>query len=942
MFSAKQREIPLPTMTANLSSVPEQISELASLFPASVALRQGDSEWKYETLDRKADQFAGYLATLGAGPGTTVAICMERCFDWIAAALGIMRAGAAYVPLDSSWPDARLRYAIDDSGAVALVARTTLLARLQGGLHGIDPCRDVAAIAAAPEIPPHALDPGEIAYLIYTSGSSGTPKGVEITHANLSHLAAWHCEAFAVSRHDRASHLAGLGFDAAVWEIWPHLCAGATLCLADDAIRSSPELIQDWMLKERVTVGFVPTVHAAPLLSMEWPSTTALRFLLTGGDALPRGPEAGLPFQVVNNYGPTECTVVATSGVLKAGAAGRPAIGEAILGVVVYLLDEECKPVADGETGEIYIGGAGVGRGYRNLPESTERAFLPDPFAKRPGARMYRTGDRASKRPDGQIEFRGRLDRQTKIRGHRVELDEISNVLADHPGVRFATVAASVSVAGENHLLAYVLLNENRDHPTERQLQDHLLHRLPNWMVPSTFVRLQSIPVSPNGKLDLALLPPPSAANVMDDQDHGRPASPVAEQLLAIVRDVLESDRVTAADNFFLAGGHSLLGMQLVMRVSKAFGVDLSLQQLFEAPTVERLARVVSTKSDEKRLAAIWADLLGRNHIDADSNFFELGGSPDQINELGSRIFAQTGRRVAADLLRANPTVGLQARLVNEPCDDAPDLPPGVLALQPHGTRNTIFWVHHLLANLAKAVGGDQPLLSVALAEEDVAALGKRPSFEAIAARLVSKILTTRPSGPYTIGGFCLGGILAFEIASQLRAAGHEVPLLVLLDPPDPLFLESRDTLTPRLSDPRYALRRAARLGPRSILFKLRERVLKQFGQSEAGKFGATGVRGVREMIETAAFAYRPGKYEGKVVLLLAADHPPHVNFLPGWQAVISRDLHAQYVDAHHSDLTDAENLRTVVDAIAPYLYPAGRDAAPPLARAAAGTPAGK
>ena len=286
--------------------------------------------------------------------------------------------------------------------------------------------------------------------MIYTSGSTGVPKGVEITHANLSHLVRWHRDTFSVTRQDRASHLAGLGFDAAVWEIWPHLAAGATVCLADDAVRSSPELMQQWMIRERVTIGFVPTVHAAPMMAMEWPATTALRVLLTGGDVLHHAPPAQLPFDVVNNYGPTECTVVATSSVLKPGSHGAPPIGRPIAGTSVYLLDEYGEQVPDGSTGEIYIGGSGVGRGYRNLPESTERSFLPDPFAGASGARMYRTGDRGVRRPDGEIEFRGRLDRQTKIRGQRVELDEIGSILTHHPSIDFATAITNISEGGEN------------------------------------------------------------------------------------------------------------------------------------------------------------------------------------------------------------------------------------------------------------------------------------------------------------------------------------------------------------------------------------------------------------------------------------------------------------------------------------------------------------
>jgi len=576
-------------------TVSEQISESRNRFPHAVALNWGNGQLSYLDLDRRANRFAGYLNRLGLAEGDTVAVCMERSCDWIVAALGTMRAGAAYVPLDSSWPDSRLRFAVEDSGSTVLVARAGLLDRLQVKALGVEPCRDAAAIATAPEAVRRPIPPKSLAYIIYTSGSSGVPKGVEIEHANLSHLIRWHQDNFRVTRHDRASHLAGLGFDAAAWEIWPHLAAGATLCLADDVVRASPALMQQWIVRERVTIAFIPTCLAAPMLNMEWPASTDLRLLLTGGDVLHHAPAAELPFDVVNNYGPTECTVVATSCVVDPGMQGVPPIGRPIAGASVYLLSETGEAVPDGRVGEIYIGGSGVGRGYRNLPEATERSFLPDPFAGVGGARMYRTGDRGVRRPDGEIEFHGRLDRQTKIGGRRVELDEIGSTLIEHPSIDFATAVSDTSQGRENPLVAYILLRENAIVPTVHELQRHLLRSLPTYMIPDTFVRLDALPLSPNGKLELAMLPPPTQANLLDRVPAELPATPFQERVLTAVRELLDNDTVGLEDNFFLAGGHSLLGMQLVMRLRDAFGVDLSLRQLLDAPTVERLALLVET-----------------------------------------------------------------------------------------------------------------------------------------------------------------------------------------------------------------------------------------------------------------------------------------------------------------------------------------------------------
>ena len=581
----------MQSMTGQVLPVSEQISRLRDICPHSIALSWGDRQMSFAELNRQADRLAGYLVHRGVVPGDTVAICVERSFDWIVAALAVMRAGAAYLPLDPAWPDARLRFAVNDSHATVLVARGALLDRLDLKVNGIDPSRDALAIAAFHAAPrPVSLE--SLAYVIYTSGSTGTPKGVEITHANLCHLIHWHREAFDVTPQDRASHLAGLGFDAAAWEIWPHLAAGATVCLANDAARLSPELLRQWLIRERITIAFVPTIHAMSLMAMPWPATTSLRFLLTGGDVLQRQPTANLPFHVVNNYGPAECTVVSTSAVLKPGSHGVPSIGRPIAGTSVYLLDEAGRVVRDGIPGEICIGGGGVGRGYRNLPDSTRQCFLPDPFAGTPAARMCRTGDFGMRRPDGEIEFCGRRDRQTKIRGQRVELDEIGSVLMRHPGVDFAVVVTRIPIEGDNELVAHVLARKDAAAPTAHELREHLLHSLPDYMIPREFRRLSELPLSANGKLDLKMLAPPAKAHD-SETENTQVASPTEEKLLVLMQEILKNNAVRAQDNFFLAGGHSLLAMQLVMRVRDAFGVEMTLRQLFEAPTVERLALLV-------------------------------------------------------------------------------------------------------------------------------------------------------------------------------------------------------------------------------------------------------------------------------------------------------------------------------------------------------------
>jgi amino acid adenylation domain-containing protein len=897
--------------------VPEQISAIAQLFPDSVALSYGDQQLKYGELVQRVDRFAAYIAQLGVGPGSTAAICMERSFDWIVAALGIMRAGAAYVPLDNAWPDSRLSFALDDSNATVMVAKSALLDRLDTRICGVDPGRDADRIAAVPELVPAPVDPESLAYVIYTSGSTGTPKGVEITHANLSHLVQWHRNAFNMTARDRASHLAGLGFDAAVWELWPNLCAGAAISLAPDTVRSSPHLLQQWLLSERVTISFVPTVHAAALMSMDWPAATALRVMLTGGDVLHQGPARPLPFEVINNYGPTECTVVATSSVLQVGQMGRPAIGRPIAGASVYLLDECGANVADGAIGEIYIGGEGVGQGYRNLPESTARCFVRDPFSGEQGNRMYRTGDYGRRRPDGEIEFCGRSDRQVKIRGQRVELDEIASALSRHPAIEFAAVNFKPSEAGDNQLVAYVLPKESVHLPGAAELQKHLQLKLPNYMIPAVFMQLNSLPLSPSAKVDPALMEQPGNTHPLEGTAESAAALPIAQKLLTMFQDILRNPEMTEDDNFFLTGGHSLLGMQLVTRLHTMFGVELTFQEIFEAPTVKSLAPLVSAKSREHRLTLIWEDLLGRKKLALDDDFFEQGGNTRLLADLQQRIVAEFGRNVSFADLFDHPTIRRHAELIQRGMTNPPLLPPGVLVLHPHGTRQNIFWLHTLPVRLAKELGSDQPFFFVTFTATDIAVLGERPAMKDVAAYVLRKILATQPKGPYIIGGACVGSVLAYEVASQLRAAGEVVSFLLLLDAPTQPYLKSSRALTTRLKHPRFYLYRAARVvGWRNSLANLYGRTIQSFPGSIRSRFPAIENNVAHRMLEKAAFDYQPAKYEGKVLLLLAKERDPIFDFLPGWKSLVRKDLEVFYVHGRHRDMVTSKNVREVANLI--------------------------
>ncbi len=609
------------------------------------AVRDGEDTYSYRLLDQRVSQLELCLRRAGVRHGDAVVVGLERGFDWVSSTLALLRMGAAYVPVDDEWGGERLRFIISDSGARVVIARNALLSSLglaSYNFRAAAPSRSPQDLSEPmgfdPQFAPTqeeetslpssaeegtSAGPDSLAYIIYTSGSTGLPKGVEITHANLNHLIDWHLQAFDVTEKDVASHVAGLGFDAAGWEVWPYLVAGSTLTMPDNTVRTSPDLLREWMVEQGVTIGFAPTALAKFMITTSWAPTTSLRYLLTGGETLHHQPTVGLPFTVVNNYGPTECTVVATSGSLLPGSVSRPTIGKPILGTAIYILEKDGTPVQNGQPGEIVIGGPQVARGYKNLPELTQECFAPDPFSALPGARMYRTGDLGRRMEDGSIHFLGRADRQVKIRGQRVELEEIEVLLSQHPQVRFATVVARNNgdgdLSSEKSIVAYILPQEDSADAMElsvSELQKFMLARVPSYMLPSMYVRLSDLPLTPNGKVDEKRLPPPSQENALQFQEAAvrGPRSILEERLLDMVRALLHAESVTVEDDFFLVGGHSLLGTQLVLRVRAAFGVEMPLRALFEAPTVESLALVVEqmmraeleamTDEDAERLSA--------------------------------------------------------------------------------------------------------------------------------------------------------------------------------------------------------------------------------------------------------------------------------------------------------------------------------------------------
>jgi amino acid adenylation domain-containing protein len=592
----------------------ELVERRAHETPSAIAVTSGGRGLTFGELDRRASLLAHRLRSKVVGPDGVVGLCVERSEDLVVGALAILKAGGAYIPMDPSYPSKRLRFILGDAGASIVVTQQHLVERIMA--------EDVDVLLVDTDfegqsdfpLPPITtpVGPSSLAYVIYTSGSTGEPKGVEITHGNLLHLISWHRHAFGVTAEDRATQLAGPGFDAVVWEIWPYLAAGASVHVADELTRITPERLRDWLIHEGITLSFVPTVLAEQLIDLEWPGKVKLRTLLTGGDTLHRFPAVGLPFTLVNNYGPTETTVVATSGAVPARSTmeGVPTIGTPIDGAVAYIVDDQLQVMGPGTVGELLVGGGGVARGYRNRPELTAQKFLSNIWEPELSGRVYRTGDLVRLTPDGQLEFVGRADDQVKVRGQRVELGEIVAALNLHPHVRRAFVDIRPSPRGDNRLAAYVVPTDAAARDADA-LRTHLAETLPMHMVPTDFFWLPSLPTNQNGKVDrtaLAALHPTDRELTADSVG---PRREIEAVLATIVAELLELDSVGVEENFFTLGGHSLLGAQVIARIGDRFGVELPLRKIFDGPTVVEMAEEVER--------VLVADVEAMSEVEAES-----------------------------------------------------------------------------------------------------------------------------------------------------------------------------------------------------------------------------------------------------------------------------------------------------------------------------------
>ncbi len=588
-------------------TVADLIRMQANRRPEGIAVEFGREKLTYGQLNRQSDRLAAYLSGLGVTTETLVGICLDRSPDLVVGMLGILKAGGAYVPMDPDYPSARLKLMLEDSAAPVLITRSPLLDKfLETGAQIVCMDNDRVKIETAEPCPPaSAWGPSNLAYVIYTSGSTGRPKGVMVEHGGLANLIHWHIRNFSITPADRASMLASPAFDALCAELWPYLCQGATVVpMPRDILRAQPEAFKTWMESHGISVAFIPPALLEPLMEGGWKEGD-LKHVLTGGDVLHSHLTPNCRFRLWNNYGPTEATVLATSGEIfavthKSGDL-LPSIGRPIDNTRVYILPPHAgtgalEPVPPGLAGELCIAGDGLARGYLNRPDLTAEKFIDTTISGR-RQRVYRTGDAARFNPDGSIQYLGRLDHQVSLRGYRIELQEIETHLRSHGCVKDAVVILredKKDASGRKYLAAYITLAPDNGEPRFRtgELARWMTSRLPGHMIPSRFTVLDRLPVTPNGKIDRNALPATDPCHQAGAFE--APRTDTEQRLLEVWQQVLAVRDVGIHDNFFEIGGDSILSIRIVA-AARTRGMALGPGDLFRHQTVAELARVVKT-----------------------------------------------------------------------------------------------------------------------------------------------------------------------------------------------------------------------------------------------------------------------------------------------------------------------------------------------------------
>jgi amino acid adenylation domain-containing protein len=734
------------------ASIDELFENQARLRPEAIALEHHATLWSYRELNQRANRIAHRLRQAGVHAESLVGIYMERSTQMIAGMLAILKAGGAYVPIDPTYPAERRLLMLE--GVSLLLTTKKLAIEFADSAARVVCADDESVLRASGEDLPRLSNGESLAYVIYTSGSTGRPKGVAVMHRGVIRLFC-NTNFLTIDGSDVVAQILNVCFDAAMQEIWGALLTGARLVILDKEITLSPRRFKQELDRRGITVLMLTGV-VFNLMAREAPEAFAkLKYVAFGGEAAdPRSVAAvlkhGPPKHLLNAYGPTETSITATCAEIREvpeGAISIP-IGSPVSNTTIYLLDDHRSPVPIGVPGEIYIGGAGVARGYVGAPEFTAERFVKDPFSSEPGARLYKTGDIARWLPDGTIDLIGRADTQVKIRGFRIEPSGIGAVLKQHPGVRDAVVVCRGDASGQKRLVAYVTPQLSPLNATE--LRDFLKAKLPDYMVPSAIVVLDKLPLNSNGKIDWHALPEPVTKT--SEKMFVGPGDTLEAQLVAIWENALGMRPIGVTDDFFQLGGHSLLALRIFTEIERTLGKNLPLATLYQMPTIEKLAAALRHKG--------WKPTW----------------SP-------------------------------------------------IVAIQPLGSRPPFFCVHGgfgavlFYSQLTRCLGMEQPLYGLQAQGLDGGPI-EHTSVETMAAYYLEEMRRVQPHGPYFFGGYSFGGVVAFEMAQQLRAAGEQMALLVLFDTFDPRNRARYTSLVerirlrlraPELSSPRDKLEFLAR-----------------------------------------------------------------------------------------------------------------------------------
>jgi amino acid adenylation domain-containing protein len=787
------------------STVPRLFAAQAARTPNAPAVTFGETTLSYATLADRVKTTAARLQDAGVRPGTLVGVHLERSIDLVVAVLAILEAGGAYVPLDPAFPAERLAFMLDDAQAAVLVTERALVDGLSSRSAAVVVMDDPSAVVrrGADARRGRVAGPDDLAYVLYTSGSTGQPKGVEIPHRALTNfLWAMQREPGCTAR-DVVLAVTTLSFDIAGLELYLPLITGGHVVLASRDTAIDGRALAATMARVKPTLLQATPATWRMLIEAGWQGTPGLT-ALCGGEALPSDLADALLARVDalwNMYGPTETTI--WSSIERITSSGDITIGRPIANTTFYVVDAALQPVPVGVPGELLIGGDGLARGYRGRAALTAEKFLPDPFAGDPHARVYRTGDLAKWRADGRVVHLGRLDHQVKLRGFRIELGEIEAALSRHPSVQQAVAIVREDRPGQAMLVGYVVpaAGATLDAAT---LRAHVRATLPDYMVPAQVVALETLPLTPNGKIDRKRLPAPLVADIAA---RVAPRTETERRLAAVWAEVLGVSDIGIYDGFFELGGHSLLAVRLLGRITEVFGVDVPVPVLFTAPSIAAFAghldRLMEPRGDagaaadspdgtnvtstERRLMAVWEELHGRPARNVDERMAAARWEPSMLPRLVVRLrqeFGSAGEGLPLMRGSAPATIREIAAAI-----DGIDRTASIVRMASGGAAAPVFIVHAAggyvfpFRALAARLGHDRPVYGIqARPNADVPGERRPETLEALARDYIGQIRAVQPQGPYHLAGACFGGVVAFEMARQLADAGEVVPEAFLFD----------------------------------------------------------------------------------------------------------------------------------------------------------------